>query len=665
MDYRAEVDGLRAVAVLSVVFFHAFPDSLSGGFVGVDIFFVISGYLITRIIFEELDTGSFSLASFYQRRIRRIFPALILVLVSALGFGWVALLSGEFAQLAKHVTGASAFVLNFLLVNEAGYFDSAAETKPMLHLWSLAVEEQFYIVWPVILCAAHRYGRSLLGVILIIGLISFSTNLYLSSALPVRGFYWPYGRFWELLSGSLLAWITLYAGGALSRFTGSCGDAPSPANKAKPKWPRVLTAHNAAALTGLALLAWSITHFNEATRFPGYWALMPVIGTLLVIAAGKDSSIARLMLSNRVIVWIGLISYPLYLWHWPVLSFMRIVRGEAVVGPAAFVAVTVSVLLAGATYHLWEIPLRRLNDRGMKVVLLSASMIVIGAVSLFVYAVDGRIGDGNAKQLVADTVVVSPKRRECHFSRDKAALERPACVYFAGDATVAVVGNSHATELAFAVAQELELQGLGAVVHHTMSSCRHSLEAPSNRKDKICADWHEAVSKALIDDQNIRDVVLSYRNEKYLADRNYRDALVLFANRFAEAGKNVVLVLQAPLPKKHIYDSIRRDYWPMSTSVNGRSLAEWRLLYGASEALGSELRGSVTVLDPADYFCADGGCKVIDDGVALFFDDHHMSLGGARLLAPVIVEEFERSNEKNNAAGRAHKSRQAGCSCSV
>lgn len=190
--------------------FHAFPGWLKGGFIGVDVFFVISGYLISTHIFENLDKGLFSFADFFGRRIRRIFPALILVMACSLAFGWFALLADEYAQLGKHVASGSAFIANFILVDESGYFDNAAETKPMLHLWSLAVEEQFYIVWPLVLWVAWKRNFNLLIVTFIFAVSSFYLNLRFVTSHPVETFFLPAGRFWELLSGSVLAWIILY-----------------------------------------------------------------------------------------------------------------------------------------------------------------------------------------------------------------------------------------------------------------------------------------------------------------------------------------------------------------------------------------------------------------------------------------------------------------------
>lgn len=208
--YRPDVDGLRAIAVLAVVFFHAFPSLIRGGFVGVDVFFVISGYLISTIIFENLDRGTFSFSEFYARRIKRIFPALILVLVACFVFGWFVLLADEYKQLGKHIAASAGFISNIIFWNEAGYFDNAQETKPLLHLWSLGIEEQFYILWPLVIWVIWKRKFNLLTITFFLAIASFMLNLKGVQQDAVATFYSPQTRFWELLSGSLLAWTAVY-----------------------------------------------------------------------------------------------------------------------------------------------------------------------------------------------------------------------------------------------------------------------------------------------------------------------------------------------------------------------------------------------------------------------------------------------------------------------
>jgi peptidoglycan/LPS O-acetylase OafA/YrhL len=281
MKYRADIDGLRAVAILPVVAFHALPGLLPGGFIGVDVFFVISGYLITSIILSSLRSGSFTIAGFYSRRVRRIFPALGVVLVACLAVGYRFLTSDEYRQLGQHTLGGAGFVQNLLLWYDVGYFDNASETKPLLHLWSLAVEEQFYIFWPLLLALVVRCRVRVTWFVAAVAAVSFAVNVALVDRSPSAAFYFPVPRFWELMAGALLAELVSRPGQPLAR------------------WPRVQS------LVGLALIVLSCAVLDQKHSFPGFWALLPVAGATLVIAAGSSSPVNQLLLANRPMVWIG------------------------------------------------------------------------------------------------------------------------------------------------------------------------------------------------------------------------------------------------------------------------------------------------------------------------------------------------------------------------
>ncbi len=332
-SYRPDIDGLRAVAVTAVVLFHACPAVLPGGFAGVDVFFVISGYLISGIIARELGDGRFRVAHFYRRRIRRIFPALATVLLATLAYGLVVLLPSERAQLGREVAAGAAMAANLLFWGQAGYFDPAAYAKPLLHLWSLGVEEQFYLVWPALLwLLLARTRRPVAGVALLTA-ASFVLNLALSAGQGVADFYSPLARLWELSAGALLA-----LAGPPDRLRAWAG---------------------LAAGAGLAAILAATLLFDETLPYPGWRALLPVCGTLLLIGAGPATLAGRL-LACRVAVWVGLISYPLYLWHWPLLSFATIIRrGHPPKPLLAALLVAASVGLAALTWRFIERPLRR------------------------------------------------------------------------------------------------------------------------------------------------------------------------------------------------------------------------------------------------------------------------------------------------------------------
>lgn len=383
--YRPDIDGLRAVAVLSVVAFHAFPSWMKGGFIGVDVFFVISGYLISTIIFENLDKSTFVFTEFYARRIKRIFPALLLVLIASFAFGWFVLLADEYKQLGKHLAAGAGFVSNFVLWSEAGYFDNSAETKPLLHLWSLGIEEQFYIVWPFVLWLAYKRKFNLLTITILVASVSFYLNLKGVKKDAVATFYSPQTRFWELLAGSILAWFVLYKRDAFAncalKFDGWF---------AKPNSQETIdadrnTLSNVISFVGSLLLAYGFLRINKDVGFPGKWAVIPVLGAVLIILAGPKAWINRKVLSNKIAVWFGLISFPLYLWHWPILSFVRIVESEAPGRNIRIAAVALSIALSWLTYKLVERPLRFGGYSKGRVVALVLFMTIVGSLGYYTY----------------------------------------------------------------------------------------------------------------------------------------------------------------------------------------------------------------------------------------------------------------------------------------
>ena len=635
--YRSEIDGLRAFAVLSVVAFHAFPSWLKGGFIGVDVFFVISGFLITSHIFENLDKGQFSFTDFFGRRIRRIFPALTLVMASSLAFGWFALLADEYSQLGKHVASGVAFITNFILVGESGYFDNAAETKPMLHLWSLAVEEQFYIIWPLVLWSAWKRKFNLLKITILVAVVSFYLNLRFVKSHPTETFFWPVGRFWELLSGSVLAWLLLYKSDLLSRSKLWVDKFLVRIVHYKEVDADGTTTSNLMSFFGLLLLAYGVIRINESLSFPSKWALIPVLGAVLIIASGSKAWLNRVLLMNPIAVWFGLISYPLYLWHWPILSFLQIVEGEIPHRDARIIAVLLSIFLAWLTYRLLEVPIRRVGNWGLKTVALSASLALIGLFAFAVHKTEGRILPLTPKQVVVDTAKASPKRNDCHFPQRNDFSERSVCEYFHTEKLVAVFGNSHSVELAFGLAQVLKDVGYG-VRHHTMSGCVHNFGLTKDKNEQqICAAWQSKVVKELVSDDSISSVIVSYRNEGYLNNVSLRKSLVEMLRKLVEANKDVVLVLQAPMPSKHINSYIRKGMFGVKSSVKGRTKEDWFNMYSAKNDLLKELPQAVKVYDPSDVFCDLRDCYVVKEGVALFFDGDHMSVKGGELVAKELV----------------------------
>ncbi len=372
--HRNDIDGLRAIAVLSVLFYHANSSWLPGGFVGVDVFFVISGYLISSIILGGIDRGTFSFGDFYARRVKRIFPALLLVLLTVSVVGWITLFSDEYERLGGHVAAGAAFLSNIVLWREAGYFDPAGELKPLLHLWSLGIEEQFYLIWPLIFFLLAKARRSPLVAIILITVGSFALNVYWVREHEVRAFYLPVARFWELSIGALLAYAQVLG----VKRTSSVVQRISQLVAGGATVP----IRNLWALGGLGLLAAALVLLSKDDVFPGWLAALPTVGTVLLIAAGNGTWINSRLLGNPVMVWVGLISYPLYLWHWPLLSFGRILSPERPGAAATLLSLGAAVVLAWLTYRYVERPIRTSRQTVRPSLGLLAGVAAVGIAGL-------------------------------------------------------------------------------------------------------------------------------------------------------------------------------------------------------------------------------------------------------------------------------------------
>ena len=357
--YRPDIDGLRAVSILAVVLYHAFPKVVGSGYVGVDIFFVISGYLIGGLISAELAAGTFSFTRFYTRRVRRLFPALILVVAFTLFVGWYMMFAEEFRLLGRHAFAASLFVANFPPMGEIGYFDREGHSKPLLHLWSLGIEEQFYFVWPILAVLTRRSRRSFLFVTLAVAIVSLALNV--TSSTPGLAYYQPWMRFWELAVGVLVAHVPL---------------------RLSARWKEVCCGAGLALILGVATAA-------QLRGFPGWWTTLPVAGAALVIASGPDTAIGRRVLANPPMIFVGKISYPFYLWHWPLLAFAWVACGSFPPAYLINIMVVASFVLAWLTYEFVEKPARfRLSARSV-VGICVPSMAMLGVLGFVTMTLDG------------------------------------------------------------------------------------------------------------------------------------------------------------------------------------------------------------------------------------------------------------------------------------
>jgi peptidoglycan/LPS O-acetylase OafA/YrhL len=341
--YRPDIDGLRAVAVALVIGYHASPALLPGGFVGVDVFFVISGYLITQLILG-LQQGSFTLTGFYRRRVRRIVPALLVVLGACCLFGWFTLLPGEFSWLGKQILWCTPFLANAFFARYTGYSDPGADSNVLLHLWSLGVEEQFYLIWPVLLMFAAAFGV-VQRVIIAVLATSLAISAWGAWHAPLVHFYLPGARAWELALGAILAVRAI-------RVPGAPRAAHAGETRLRPR------SEELCALAGLALIAAGAWLLSARNAFPGLWGIVPAGGAALLIGAGPESLVNRRLLGCGPMIWVGKLSYSLYLWHWPLFSFARIVSGRELSPTTRAAIIALAVIAAYVTYRLVETPIR-------------------------------------------------------------------------------------------------------------------------------------------------------------------------------------------------------------------------------------------------------------------------------------------------------------------
>lgn len=677
IEYRPEIDGLRAIAVLLVVWYHAFPGKVSGGFIGVDVFFVISGYLISKIILKEISAGTFSFSDFYLRRCRRILPGLILILLATGLLGLLVLNSVELMAVGNHLLGGSFFYSNFLLLGEAGYFDGPSEYKPLLHLWSLAVEEQFYLIWPVILLLASK--KQFLWLLFV---SSFALNYFASKHFPEATFYLLPFRFWELSAGALVAAselsnksgvnkfivLSVYKQRFLQFFRGYFGIVP------------VL----AIIVAGLLI--------NSQHWSSGVVTLLPVFCSVLILSIGDIDKGIKFLLANRLAVFFGLISYPLYLWHWPLLVFFKIVQDDLQltinqVRVARIIIIFSSILLAYLTYKFVEIPAskyvnRFIRENGSKTKVLFAfciALVFVGGFGFFV-SIDGLpirhvvAKDGEYRTLVYESSEDELKSRiskfaPCDGSFGLSKSELDWC-YQSGDAPkVAIVGDSHARALYLGIADALPQKSSILVARgacppaifksatgiSTFDRCVSEnkinfdyITANTDIDIVVMVTYGTTYSESHVFGNVIRAGVLA--NSVTLSDDVIKKRELLFEGldeaiaKLIKAGKHVVMVIDVPElgfhPSECVHtrpysNNLRTDCFVKKSLVierqkNYRDIIE-RLKIKHKEML---------IFDSLSVLCDSDKCFGAKDGHIFYHDDNHLGVFGSQLVGKALINNL-------------------------
>lgn len=680
--YRPEIDGLRAFAVLSVVGFHMSPNWLNGGFIGVDVFFVISGFLITHYIFQNLDKGQFSFTDFYGRRLRRIFPALILVMGCALAFGWFALLNDEYAQLGKHVASGAAFIANFVFADESGYYDTASQLKPMLHLWSLAVEEQFYILWPFVLWLAWLRKFNLLSLTIVASIASFYFTVRFSATHPIETFYWPVGRVWELLSGSILAWLVLYKREQLTALKLFIVKYIVRSIWSKDVASDGLIILNVMSVVGLCLLVYGIIFINERVVYPGIWTLIPVSGAFLVIAAGSKPWVNRVVFMNPIAVWFGLISYPLYLWHWPILSFVKIIEGDHPTRETRAAVILVSIFLAWLTYRFVEKFFRNKKNDKPKTFILIVLLVITGCVGYTISLNWLSQRDWIVNKSFSDTDAAPS-----WMVNDYGKVHYPFCDRFKNDGgnkcaatdlqpKTVILGDSHAGPLFWGLKPLFEDLNRGlAVTERGGCPPLYGILTKDHRGiDLMCLTYITEYIDFLKEAEFVEEVMLVDRGplystthligdekmelgklELYLADEGpnvrtpeeaFLQGLKNTLDVFTKANKRIVYVFSAPELNFNAVSCMSERYYFPSKDVRSPCTIDYSKYLKRNKPFMKIVKDvlvdypNVRTIDLSEALCREGTCLAGENGRLYYSDDNHLNDHGAKYVVERLEDDF-------------------------
>jgi peptidoglycan/LPS O-acetylase OafA/YrhL len=680
--YRDDIDGLRALAIVPVVLFHAFPSILPGGFIGVDIFFVISGFLISTIIFRELKKGKFSFLDFYARRVRRLFPALSLVLYSTLIFGWFALDADEYKMLGEHVAAGAGFVQNFILLGEVGYFDIGSELKPLLHLWSLAIEEQFYLVFPLIVWIAWRIGLNLLALVLFIAIASLAANLYSVRIDPVGTFYFPHMRIWELMAGSILAYATSRSTtlseqadtGIRKHFNETSNSTFSRFGASRTSLRKNIRLNKSTlSWLGLGLIVVSTLVFDKNHHYPGWRAMIPVMGAVLIIYAGQHSWINRNLLGNKLVVFVGLISYPLYLWHWPLLSFARIIESEPLSTSLSIAIVAISFILATLTYILIEKPIRSGNFQKFWTIALVIIMFCVGVLGILAHEreLTSRLG-ANVQE------VKKWEERRSIFEENCAELfpkwnyrKGPFKCRFLekGKPEIVVIGDSHAARIYYGISHYIGKEYNTALFANGCAMPFYDLSVGIPKKYRRSGYQYgksTQINKALdfsINEPSVKLVILTtsacWNNVvdiKNLLETNAKriveSKMRLTFERLMQSDKEVIYVLDNPLldfdPKSCVSRPFRINSNKATCKMKRETFNKQRPDYFQLVNRVLSDYPKIKVFDVASKLCDHEYCYSVIDNRLLYHDTSHLGHDGSKyigqLMVPLITDSLNEGN---------------------
>ncbi|MFV9084530.1 acyltransferase family protein [Serratia fonticola] len=644
--FRHDINGLRAWAVIAVVFFHFGIPGFGGGFVGVDVFFVISGFLMTQIIVSGVETGKFSIWRFYLARARRIIPALLALCFVLLLLGWFFLTTTDYTTLSKHVLTAILFISNVKFWKESGYFDAASHEKWLLHTWSLSVEWQFYVILPIAILFMWRFWKvkGIKFVIFAGFILSFLLSCFLAIKTPSAAFFLLPTRAWEMLGGGAIWWLTR--------------NKEIAEDKAKIM-----------ELSGFTLIVFSIIFYNPSLYWPGLYAIAPVGGAMLVLAAARKNSIFT---ANYIAERIGVSSYSIYLWHWPVVVFLTYSNAT---GSLLWVTcgLAISLILGELSLRLIENPTRnglsKQSPWGNVFTIVSCvSVICVAATAIINLRITGRV-PANIDLISNESLNVKPNRSKC-FS--VSGTTSPGCVYGGENIKVILVGDSHGDAMTTAVEAALPSKSDG-VLDLTYASCPTIYsaktvpgEAPENQHCYEFNQWERKKISGI--DKSIPVVIINrtsvyafgqhniaekmntpfvyftdiyrYPTKEYLSE--FKDAMIETACELA-ADRPVFMVRPVPEMNLDVPKTISRSLMlgkkePHISLSEADYMKRHSFVWGAQD-IAAEKCG-VKILNPLPLLCKNGECDSMRDGRPIYYDDDHLSEFGNKILVPMFKEIF-------------------------